>query len=62
MQCVIIKILIIVDIVNKMLKLIDKYPLLMRFWLGNLLFIKISDPELIKVIYLFSEMIMIGRL
>ncbi|KAK0084153.1 hypothetical protein PV326_006391, partial [Microctonus aethiopoides] len=36
------------DINNKMLELSDKYPSIMRAWLGNQLFIIMADPELIK--------------
>ncbi|KAK0082684.1 hypothetical protein PV325_010025 [Microctonus aethiopoides] len=35
-------------IVSKMKKLIDEYPSLIRIWLGNQLYIAVTDPELVK--------------
>ncbi|KAK0181268.1 hypothetical protein PV327_003562 [Microctonus hyperodae] len=45
------------DIINKVMELLSAYPSVIRVWLGNQLFIGITDPELVKKVLLSPKTI-----
>ncbi|KAK0084156.1 hypothetical protein PV326_006394 [Microctonus aethiopoides] len=45
------------DIIDKVMELLSVYPSIIRVWLGNQLFIGVTDPELVKTVLLSPKTI-----